>query len=486
MAVTRSSRLVVGNCATCALPAKATMPTFTCARQFLDEALGRLLRGHQPVGLHVGRAHAARHVHRQDDGLLVRRQHHHGHRPRGGDQHRGQRQQEQEGRDVAAHALARRPSPRARSTGWRSAAPASSCAAAARRTAAPAAAAPAAARGIGARGNVMAPLRPPCAGVRHGRRRAAAALAHVGEAHDGLDQVVVGREFERVDADLGQRLRAGRPRVRAAMRAKRLRKPASCVSTQQLLAGLGVAQRHQAEVGQFEFERIEQAHRDHVMALRQLRQRLLPAGLADEVGHHEHGRAARHQHRRRTSAGRPAGSCPSGRARPRPRGAPSRAAGAARGAGRCAAGSRLRRRCRRPCAPTRLPWRVSRRASTPTKPAEISRLALVAGAEVDRAAQVQHEPGRHLAVFGEHAHVRRLQPRGDVPVDVAHVVVVLVFAQVGQVQAGAAHQRAVVALQQAVEPADHRPFEPAQRALDAARRGFGRRERLVVAPPSRV
>ena len=29
IAVTRSSRLVVGSCATCALPAKATMPTFT-------------------------------------------------------------------------------------------------------------------------------------------------------------------------------------------------------------------------------------------------------------------------------------------------------------------------------------------------------------------------------------------------------------------------------------------------------------------------
>jgi hypothetical protein len=47
---------------------------------------------------------------------------------------------------------------------------------------------------------------------------------------------------------------------------------------------------------------------------------------------------------------------------------------------------------------------------------------------------------------------------------VAHVVVVLVFAQVGQVEAGAAQQRAVVALQQAVEAADHGPLEPAQRA----------------------
>jgi hypothetical protein len=57
------------------------------------------------------------------------------------------------------------------------------------------------------------------------------------------------------------------------MRAKRLRKPASWVSTQQLLAGLGIAQRHEAEVGQFELERVEQAHGDHLVALRQLAQR---------------------------------------------------------------------------------------------------------------------------------------------------------------------------------------------------------------------
>jgi hypothetical protein len=87
-----------------------------------------------------------------------------------------------------------------------------------------------------------------------------------------------------------------------------------------------------------------------------------------------------------------------------------------------------------------------------------------------RRAQVQQEPGGHLAVFGEHAHMRHLHAGGHVPVDVAHVVVVLVLAQVGQVQAGAAHQRAVVALQQAVQPADDRPFQPAQHLFGAAAR----------------
>ena len=74
------------------------------------------------------------------------------------------------------------------------------------------------------------------------------------------------------------------------------------------------------------------------------------------------------------------------------------------------------------------------------------------------------------------AHVRRLQPRGDVPVDVAHVVVVLVFAQVGEIEAEAAEQRAVVAVQQAVETADHRPLEPPQDApqdLRGRRLGHG-------------
>ena len=76
--------------------------------------------------------------------------------------------------------------------------------------------------------------------------------------------------------------------------------------------------------------------------------------------------------------------------------------------------------------------------------------------------QVEQEPRGDLAVLVVLAHVRRLQARGDVPVDVAHVVVILVLAQVGEVEPEAAEQRAVVAVQQAVEPADHRPLEAAQ------------------------
>ena len=49
----------------------------------------------------------------------------------------------------------------------------------------------------------------------------------------------------------------------------------------------------------------------------------------------------------------------------------------------------------------------------------------------------------------------RVQPGRHVPVDVADVVAGLVLAQVGQVQAEAIEQAAVVALQQAIQPADH-------------------------------
>ena len=125
-------------------------------------------------------------------------------------------------------------------------------------------------------------------------------------------------------------------------------------------------------------------------------------------------------------------------------------------------------------APTRLPCRVSRRASTATKSAETLRLRC---SPEPKSTDGLRSSRNQAAISRSSVNTRTcgcLQARRDVPVDVAHVVVVLVFAQVGQVQAGAAHQRAVVALQQAVEPADHRPFEPPQHTLGAGPRGAGR------------
>ncbi len=97
-------------------------------------------------------------------------------------------------------------------------------------------------------------------------------------------------------------------------------------------------------------------------------------------------------------------------------------------------------------------------------------LANFLGAEIDRGAQVEQEPRGDLALLVVLAHVRRLQPRGDVPVDVADVVVILVFTQVRQVEPGAAEQRPVVAVEQSVEPADDRPLEPPEDAIRRRRR----------------
>ncbi len=114
-----------------------------------------------------------------------------------------------------------------------------------------------------------------------------------------------------------------------------------------------------------------------------------------------------------------------------------------------------------------MPWRVSSRASVVTKSIRTRSLLALGGRrpEVDRRAQVEQEPGRDLAVLDVLADVRRVHPRGDVPVDVADVVADLVLAQVGEVDAVAAEQAAVVALKQAVEPADDLPVEALEDAF---------------------
>ena len=92
-------------------------------------------------------------------------------------------------------------------------------------------------------------------------------------------------------------------------------------------------------------------------------------------------------------------------------------------------------------------------------------LGVALRAELDAAAQVDQEPRAQLAVFGELAHVRHLQPRGHVPVDVAHIVVVLVLAQVGQVEPATAPQRAVIPLQLSIEPTQHGPLQALEQRL---------------------
>ena len=86
-------------------------------------------------------------------------------------------------------------------------------------------------------------------------------------------------------------------------------------------------------------------------------------------------------------------------------------------------------------------------------------------AEVHRRAEVEQEPRGDLAILVVLADVGRVHPRGDVPVDVADVVAGLVLAQRGEVHAVAVEQAPVVALKQAIQPADDLPVEALEDAL---------------------
>ncbi|MNS88401.1 hypothetical protein D3C72_1223720 [compost metagenome] len=230
-----------------------------------------------------------------------------------------------------------------------------------------------------------------------------------------------------------------------------------------LLGGFGILQHDQAQVGQGHLQGIDQPHGDDFMTPGQHGERRLPARGADEVGDDEHHRAPPGNQACLLQQVAQAGLARAGRrrgvhavehvqqlapARTRRDHHRSLAGGAAieHGADAVAVARQQQRHHR-------------------GEVGEQVALAHRARAELDRAAQVQHEPRGDVAVFLELAHVRGLQPRGHVPVDMAHVVAGAVFAQVGQVEPEAAEQRAVVALQQPVEAAHHGPFEPAQQRL---------------------
>ena len=106
IAASRSSRDCVVGCTTLAVAANATMPMRMFARRVVDERLGRGLRGLEAARLHVGGAHAARDVHRQDDRLVLRRQRDRRGRACRGDDQRGEREQHQRRRNVAPQLVA--------------------------------------------------------------------------------------------------------------------------------------------------------------------------------------------------------------------------------------------------------------------------------------------------------------------------------------------------------------------------------------------
>jgi hypothetical protein len=77
----------------------------------------------------------------------------------------------------------------------------------------------------------------------------------------------------------------------------------------------------------------------------------------------------------------------------------------------------------------------------------------LSGPEIHRGTQVNEKPRRKFALLVVLANVGRVQPRRHVPVDIAHVVVVLILAQIGEIEPEAAKQRAIVAVQQSIQAA---------------------------------
>ena len=280
--------------------------------------------------------------------------------------------------------------------------------------------------------------------VLHFRRRACrcagrppaaqpgAALAHVGEAHHRIDQVAVGGQLERIDAGAHE-ARAQLGFALGGDAGKALAKARVVGVHQHLLAGLG-SRAWSAGRGRAGPAPADRAARTATTSWRcasSASGRSQPGSLMKSETTNTR-RAALDHGRRRTRAGRAAASCPTRRAH----GPRLHAVQQVQHVAPPAAGGDHRVHARA----------VEQRADAVAVAREHARehgdelgrdvaLALFARAEIDRRAQVQQEPGGHLAVFGEDAHMRHLQPRRHVPVDVAHVVVVLVLAQVGQVQA---------------------------------------------------
>ena len=58
-----------------------------------------------------------------------------------------------------------------------------------------------------------------------------------------------------------------------------------------------------------------------------------------------------------------------------------------------------------------------------------------------------------------------METRGDVPIDVTDIVVILVFAQIGKIQPETAKQGLVIAMKQPVQATNHGPLQSPQDVL---------------------
>ena len=226
--------------------------------------------------------------------------------------------------------------------------------------------------------------------------------------------------------------------------------------------GLGVDDRDQPDVGQFELATVDHLHGDHLVPRGEGAQRPLPRRLAEEVGHDDRHAAAlggladeadrpgeiagvavgrwgtqRGQHRGRVGTARSGGDQSSARAR-----------GDGTDAVAAAAGEKGERSRRRP-----------------------RQLVLGGSAGSERVARrrVEHQPQLELVVGDRVAHVGVVGAGRDGPVDVARVVAGHVrpcFAALGAVTG---EQPGMVAGQQPVEAADDGQLQPTRWARKRAR-----------------
>ncbi len=86
-------------------------------------------------------------------------------------------------------------------------------------------------------------------------------------------------------------------------------------------------------------------------------------------------------------------------------------------------------------------------------------------AKVHGGTEIEQKPSGDLAILGVLADIGRVHSRGDIPIDVADIISRLIFAQIGKVDPIAVKEAAIVALQQAIQPADDMPVETLQDAL---------------------
>src|SRR4051812_46932888 len=113
-----------------------------------------------------------------------------------------------------------------------------------------------------------------------------AALAQVCESQQRVYQVGIGRQLERVDARIAEPCPdLGLPACGSAREAPA--KTAIVRIDENLLARFRILDQHEPEVREFPLERIVEPHGKRLVALRELRKRLLPAWRADEIGHDE-------------------------------------------------------------------------------------------------------------------------------------------------------------------------------------------------------